>query len=471
MDSLNAGTMSTSDAIRQTARDFRTKAEAADGWKPTSNVLRDSFESIKGNPLATADEKEYAGLALQLEKHICNPEQKSKAMYKALDILITPLCSPVAVVLSSMIDAMGVEADGWKNTDALLRDGLSYIEKHPQTKESGKAIAAITLESIDGIRDSHHCGTILYAALDAVKNTIPGPIGNTIAYGMYPIAQKADGWDDTDKVLKSSLSAIKEHQQTTEIEKTISEMALESVSEIKDSQHRGVVLYVAMDALKSAVSGPLGVVLAGNLHRMGQKADGWDDTDMVLRSGLTTIVKNEHTTETEKALAQYALDFSKNLKSSENRAQAMYEFTAALESGSAGPSGLIVAKAINNTAAKADGWKDTYKVLESGLQLIADNSHVYDFEKDTAKASLNLMKGSGSWEEKSQRGYDALKKIFDFYETVESRREKVTQEVTAMADNVAKPSDTHSVEVDDDMVVIGDVKLEVKKSRPLFPTA
>jgi hypothetical protein len=36
---------------------------------------------------------------------------------------------------------------------------------------------------------------------------------------------------------------------------------------------------------------------------------------------------------------------------------------------------------------------------------------------------------------------------------------------------VIKPSDTHSVEVDDDMVVIGDVKLEVKKSRPLFASS
>ncbi|MHC9541397.1 MAG: hypothetical protein AB9903_17980 [Vulcanimicrobiota bacterium] len=36
---------------------------------------------------------------------------------------------------------------------------------------------------------------------------------------------------------------------------------------------------------------------------------------------------------------------------------------------------------------------------------------------------------------------------------------------------MAEPSDTDSVEVDDDMVVIGDVKQEDRKSRPLFASS
>ncbi|MHC9539780.1 MAG: hypothetical protein AB9903_09675 [Vulcanimicrobiota bacterium] len=462
MNSMSPEPMKSSDVIRQACRESRAQAEKADGWKNTSVVLHDSFESIGNDLRATADERECARLALQFEKDIGDPEKKSKAMYEALDMLITPSPSPIIMVLNSMINQMAAAADGWKNTSAILSKGIAYLGEHPQMSENGRTIAGVTLDTLSSIRNKEHCGTILYAALDSIKTAIPGPVGPAVASSMYPVAQKADGWDDTDEVLQSALKSIRDHQQTSDTEKAVAGMALDSVAKIGSSQHRGVVLYEALETLKSGTAGSPGQIMARILDKMAIVADGWDDTVKVQTSGLNTIINSPLTTDREKVTARFALEVGDSLGSSEARGRAVYDFIRLFDTGSSKPTGLSLAETLNDTAVGADGWKSTCRVLESGLQALSENTDLYDAERTAVKEALGKMK-SGSWEERSQCGYEALNKIKIFHATMESNRESATQQISEMAENVSKASDPHAVEVEEESVLIGDVRLGIRK--------
>jgi len=462
MNSMSPEPMKSSDVIRQACREFRTQAEQADGWKKTSAVLHDSFESIGNDLRATADERECARLALQLEKNIGDSEKKSQAMYSALDMIISPSPSPIITVLNSMVNQMATVADGWKKTSALLSKGIAYLGEHPQMSENGREIARITLDSLNSIGNKEHCGTVLYAALDSIKAAVPGPIGTAVAMGMYPVAQKADGWDDTDEVLQNTLKSIRDHQQTSEIEKAIAGMALDSVAKIGGSQRRGVVLYEALEALKSGAAGSPGQIMAGTLDKMAIKADGWDDTVKVQASGLNTIINSPLTTDRERLIAKFALKIGDSQGSSEGNGKASYEFIRLLNSGSSKPIGLSLAEALNTAAVAADGWKNTCRMLERGLQMLGESNDLYDVERNAVKEALDNIK-NGSWEERSQSGYEALKKIRAFHATIESKRESATQQVTEMAENVSKARDPHAVEVEEESVLIGDVRLGIRK--------
>jgi hypothetical protein len=462
MNSMSPEPMKSSDVIRQACREFRTQAETADGWKKTSAVLHDSFESIGNDLRATADERECARLALQLEKNIGDSEKKSQAMYSALDMIIAPSPSPIITVLNSMIHEMAVVADGWKNTSALLSKGIAYLGEHPQMPESGRAIAGITLDSLNSIWNKEHCGIVLYTALDSIKAAVPGPIGAAVAMGMYPVAQKADGWDDTDQVLQSALASIRDHQQTSDMEKAIAGMALDSVADIGGSKNRGVVLYEALEALKSGATGPPGKILAGTLDKMAVKAEGWNDTVKVQTRGLNTLISSPLTDDREKGIAKFALEIGDGLGSSEGRGKAIYEFMRLIDSSSSKPTGLLLAEALNAAAVGADGWKETSRVLESGLKMLSENSDLYDADRTAIREALENM-NSGSWEKRSQAGYDALKKIKAFHENIESKRESAAQQLTEMAENVSQARDPHAVEVEEESVLIGDVRLGIRK--------
>jgi len=468
MNSISPEPMKSSDIIRQACREFRTQAEKADGWKNTSIVLHDSFESIGNDLRATADERECARLALQLEKSIKDPEKKSEALYKALDMLAATSPSPVLTVLNCMIDQMATSADGWKNTSALLGKGMAYLGEHPQMSENGREIARITLDSLSSIGNKEHCGTVLYAALDAIKFAIPGPVGPAVARSMYPVAEKADGWDDTDKVLQNALKSIRDHQQTSDIEKAVAGMALDSVTEIGGSQRRGVVLYEALEALKSCAAGSPGQVMAGTLDKMAIKADGWDDTVKVQTSGLNTIINSPLATARERLIAKFALEIGDSQGSSEGKGKAIYEFIRLIDSGSSKPIGLSLAEALNTAAVAADGWKNTCRMLESGLQMLGENTDLYDVERNAVKEALGSIK-NGSWEERAHCGYEALKKIKAFHATIESKRESATQQVTEMAEKVSKARDQHAVEVEEESVLIGDVRLGIRKGLNASP--
>jgi hypothetical protein len=381
--------------------------------EPETHIYWKGFEAIEKNPHASADEKALANLGSAVASVTLPWTEHDLAARPIMKALCNTIQGPVGLTLANTAYASARNVNNAESAARVLYKGFGAIARNSSATDMEKAVAGLgsDIGSISLIWTEHDKAA--YPVMQALCNTVSGPIGVALAKVAYESARNVDNAETAARVMWKGFDAIEGNASATADEKAVAALGSAIASVKLQWTEHDKAEYPVMQALCNAISGPIGVTLANTAYKSASAVDNADSAAHVLYKGFSSISKNPGSTTEEKALAEFGNSLGQiSLKWTEHDKIA-YPIMEVLKNGAKGSIGEVLADAAYKSASNCDFAETADRVIWNAYNAIGKDAQLSPGHKAILELGQAMSHNTIDWVEHNHLGFpilDALRK-------------------------------------------------------------
>lgn len=424
-----------------------------------SNMIWYGLNALKSSPALTGPGKALAELALKIDAKYVDAPDAIHAKECVLKSIASSQTGPVSEVLAkvSLESVQGAGSANSKNN--LLWYGLSSILADTGLGDDEKALANLAT----GINSNHVNVEFIASTREAVLHSLEAPLKSPVVNEIARLTlDSCKGVSDSNSLRNLQwygLKAILDNPKTGAEEKTLAQFANSFDSRYVNTEYITRAREIALKELVAPLKKPYAELLPGLCLQMVDGVTDENSANNLLWYGLKALNESPRTDPLRKPLMELGLNVNPSHVTREPMVRlrkAIMEKVNAAETASTAT--MLAGVALDVVKPSAGSPNDGINILWYTFDAINKSPLANSKEKSLAKKGLQVGSGSPDAGARLKAQQAVMEEILNLVDP----REELTQ----MAENLAKGEPQGDVIVEDDMVRIGGVKLERKTEAP-----
>jgi hypothetical protein len=291
----------------------QTFIKVADNVKlaePEAHVLWNGFGAIIKNSATTDDEKAVAKLGDSIAQESLEWTEHDLAAYPLMQAISNSVTGPIGVTLAELAYESADKVKLAESAARVLRKGFDAIIKNSAATANEKAVAKLGDAIAQASMDWTEHDLAAFPVMQAISNSVTGPIGATLAKVAYSAADNVKNAESANEALWAGFTAILKNAGSTVEEKAVAEFAATFSHITPEDTERNRIAFPIMEELEKGVQGPMGPLLAQIAYRAADNVEYAETADKVIWGAYDAIGKDPQLSEGHRAILELGEEIS-----------------------------------------------------------------------------------------------------------------------------------------------------------------
>jgi hypothetical protein len=371
----------------------QTFIKVADNVKlaePEAHVLWKGFGAIIKNSATTDDEKAVAKLGDSIAQESLDWTEHDLAAYPLMQAISNSVTGPIGTTLAKLAYESADNVKLAESAAHILWKGFDAIIKNSAPTADEKAVARLGDAIAQASMDWTEHDLAAFPVMQAISNSITGPIGTTLAKVAYSAADNVKNAESANEALEKGFTAILKNSGSTTEEKAVAELAVTlSQVTLEETEHNRIA-FPLMEALEKGVQGPTGPLLAQVAYRAADNVGYAETADKVIWSAYDAIGKDPQLSEGHRAILELGEEISHHTFDWVEHNHLGFPILEALRKPVSGSIPHMLAAISYKSAHNCGDHNAESAALQEGFKAILARDDATKLERDLAKIGCDI---------------------------------------------------------------------------------